>query len=206
MDKQVDKKIYEFFNYSSPGRFASYWYQLSEVLKLKPDSVLEIGAGDKVLANYLQSNTGIKYKSLDLAEDLCPDIVGSVDEIPLSDNEFDLLCAFEVLEHLPFEKFEKSLLEMKRVAKQYVLISLPHWGRHFSVEIRMPFWKKIRWQYKINCWPIKHCFDGQHYWEIGKRDYLLERIKSSIDNTGLEIVNDYVAFEMPYHHFFILKK
>jgi SAM-dependent methyltransferase len=206
MIKQVDKKIYEFFNYSSPGRFASYWYQLSEVLDLKPDSVLEIGAGDKVLGNYLRSNTSINYQSLDLAADLSPDIVGSVDAIPLNDNTFDLVCAFEVLEHLPFEKFEKSLQEMKRVAKQYVLISLPHWGRHFSLEIRLPFWKKIRWQHKINSWPIKHQFNGQHYWEIGKKDYPLERIKNSIRNTGLEIVNDYVPFEMPYHHFFVLKK
>lgn len=206
MEKQVDKKIYDFFNYSSPGRFASYYYQLKEVLSLKPATVLEIGVGDKVFASYLKNNTEIDYKCLDVAEDLGPDILSSADKIPLNENEIDLVCAFEVLEHLPYDMLEASLSEMRRVAGKHVVISLPHWGRHFAIEFRLPFFKKLRWQYKYDASPIEHQFNGQHYWEIGKKGYPLKKIKKSIIKVGFSIEKEYIPYEMPYHHFFILKK
>ena len=206
MEKQVEKNVYEFKKYCQLERWASYWHQINEILKCEPKSVLEIGVGDKVLADYLKNNTDINYKSLDIADDLKPDIIGSVDDILSENNSFDVVCAFEVLEHLPFEKFEKCLSELKRVSKNYVVISLPHWGRHFSFEFRLPFFKKIKWQYKVNLFPINHKFDGQHYWEIGKEGYDLRSIKKKIEKVGFEIVNDYIVFESPYHHFFILRK
>ncbi len=206
-EQQVNRDTYTFDKYCVIERWSSYWHQIKEILALKPDSVLEIGVGDKVLASYLKNNTAIKYSNLDIAQDLQPDIVGSVDDMKnISDNSFDLVCAFEVLEHLPFEKFGQSLNELKRVSKQSIIISLPHWGRHFSLEIRLPLLGKLRFQYKFNLWPIKHVFNGQHYWEIGKADYNLKTIKQAITETGLKINNDYIAFASPYHHFFILEK
>lgn len=206
MNKQVDKKHYNFSKYCHTERFVSYWHQLDEITRLNPDSVLEVGVGDKVIANYLKSNTDIKYSSLDIAEDLNPDIVANIENMDLPDNSFDIVCAFEVLEHLPFEKFSKVLTEMGRVSKKYVLLSLPHWGRHFSLEIRMPFIKKIRWQFKLNLFPIKHNFNGEHYWEIGKAGYQMSTINKSIKQSNLELVKDYISFGSPYHHFFVLKK
>ena len=47
-----------------------------------------------------------------------------VSRLPFEDSEFDLCCAFDVLEHL--EKFHLINNELLRVAKQYVLISLPN--------------------------------------------------------------------------------
>ena len=143
---------------------------------------------------------------MDIAEDLKPDILGSIDDIPFKDDSFDLVCAFEVIEHLPFKKFEKTLEELRRVSNHKVILSLPHWGRHFSLFIRLPFLKKIKTQYKINLYPVKHKFNGQHYWEIGKRGYSLRKIKKIIKSKGFIIKNDYVVFESPYHHFFILEK
>jgi ubiquinone/menaquinone biosynthesis C-methylase UbiE len=206
MEKQVDKKHYGFKKYCFPDRWASYWYQLDEILKLKPQSVLEVGAGDRVIANYLQDNAGIAYTSVDIAADLEPDIVSSVDDLKINDNSFDLVACFEVLEHLPFEKFIKSLQELHRVSKHYVIISLPHWGRHFPLSLRLPGFKRIRLQSKINLWPIKHKFRGQHYWEIGKKNYPIKLIRKHIKQTGFEIIKDYIAFDSPYHHFFVLKK
>jgi SAM-dependent methyltransferase len=205
MGQQVDKMAYRFEKYCPIERWSSYWHQIDLILDLKPESVLEIGAGDKTTASYIKSNTGVEYKIMDIAADLNPDFIGSAEKIDLADNSYDIVCAFQVLEHLPYDSFEKSLREMGRVAKNFVVISLPHWGRHFSIEIRLPFFKKIRWQGKFALFIPEHKFDGQHYWEIGKKGYPLERIKKSIQIAGLEIVKDYISFESPYHHFFILK-
>lgn len=206
MEKQVDKSVYNFKKYCGLDRWSSYWHQLDEVLICEPKSVLEIGVGDKAFGDYIKNNTIIDYKSLDVATDLCPDIVASVENIPVEDNLFDVVCAFEVLEHLLFESFEKSLLEMKRVSNKFIIISLPHWGRHFSIEFRLPFFKKVKFQYKFNLTTIEHKFDGQHYWEIGKKGYPLDLIKEKIKKLDLKIKNDYVCFDSPYHHFFILEK
>ncbi len=206
MNKQVDKNAYNFKKYCDIDRWSSYWHQVDEVLKMKPKTVLEIGAGDKVLANYLKINTDIYYECMDVAEDLSPDVIGSVDEMPLNNNSYDLVCAFEVLEHLPFEKFKKCLSELKRVSVKNVIISLPHWGRHFSIDIRLSYFKRLKYQYKLNLFPIKHKFDGQHYWEIGKKGYSLRKIREAIKLGGFEIIRDYIVFESPYHHFFVLEK
>lgn len=206
MSQQVKKDKYNFSKYCQLERWSSYWHQLDEILKCNPKSVLEIGVGDKVVSSYLKNNTEINYTSVDIAADLRPDNVASVTAMPMRDNEFDLVCAFEVLEHLPFDQFKQALQEMKRVAKKDVILSLPHWGRHFSVEFRLPFFKKLKWQYKCNLFPIKHIFEGQHYWEIGKKGYSLRLVKKTIKQAGFKIEKDYVAFAMPYHHFFMLKK
>lgn len=206
MEKQVDKKAYDFKKYCQPERWASYWHQIDEVLKVNPQSVLEIGVGDKVLANYLKDNTNISYTSADIAEDLHPDVITDIESLSFEDNSFDVACAFEVLEHLPFAKFSQALGELKRVTRNYVIISVPHWGRHFSFDIRMPFLKRLKGQFKFSLKPLKHEFNGQHYWEIGKKDFPVEKIRKEIKKTGLVIVRDYVAFESPYHHFFVLRK
>ncbi len=206
MDKQVDKNKYSFNRYCDMDRWSSYWHQVNEVLLCRPEKVLEIGVGDKVFSGYIKNNTGIEYKSLDIAEDLEPDILGSVENIPQEDGQYDAVCAFEVLEHLPFEKFGLCLLEIGRVSNKYAIISLPHWGRHFSFKIRLPYFKTIKWQFKFSIFPPKHKFNGEHYWEIGKKGYPLDKIIKEIKNSGLEIIKDYIAFESPYHHFFVLKK
>lgn len=206
MKKQVNKTAYNFTKYCTQDRWGSYWHQIYTILQLNPESMLEIGVGDKVAASYIKNNTDIQYTSVDIADDLQPDIISSVEALQLADNSFDVVCAFEVLEHLPFDALSRALQELHRVSKKSVIISLPHWGRHFSIDIRLPLLGRMTWQYKCNLFPIRHRFGGQHYWEIGKRGFPLKKIKAEIVKAGFELATDYVAFNSPYHHFFILKK
>lgn len=199
---QVDKSNYRFSSYSFEGRFVSYYWQLNEVLSLEPTSVLEIGVGDRVFGNFIKGNTTVSYTSVDIAEDLHPDVVGSILELPFADKSFDVTCAFEVLEHLPFEQFDRAVAELCRVARTHVVISIPHFGPMLSFSLKIPFLPHLRVAFKIP-FPKKHVFNGQHYWEAGKRGYPISLIRSKLSTYG-KLVHDFVPFESPYHHFFIL--
>ncbi len=202
--KQVDKAHYAFEKYCYPDRWASYYYQIREIVQTNPRSVLEVGTGDGVVKQYIQHNTDIAYTNLDVAEDLKPDILGSVDAMPVPDESFDVVCAFEVLEHMPFELFEKNVLEMARVAKRYVLISLPHFGPPIKISFKVPFMREFVFAIKVP-FPIQHIFNGEHYWEIGKRGYPLSKIKGILAKHFV-LEKDFVPFENQYHHFFVLRK
>lgn len=204
MDAQTDKQWYTFRKYAGADRFVSYYHQLDAVIALTPKTVLEVGVGDQVFKNYLLANTHIQYESLDVANDLHPTHQGSVDAIPLKDASFDVVCAFEVLEHLPYEKFEKALTELLRVSKKHVVISVPHFGPPIKFLLKIPFLPEIRFAWKFP-YPITHRFNGQHYWELGKKGYPVSRVRTAISKHA-RIIKEFIPFENQYHHFFILEK
>jgi ubiquinone/menaquinone biosynthesis C-methylase UbiE len=202
--KQVNKTHYDFFKYSHTDRWVSYYHQLHEVLKLDPESVLEVGVGDKVFGSFLMNNTKINYTSVDIAEDLDPDVVGSVISLPFENNSFDMVCAFEVLEHLTYENFLKSLSEMSRVSRKCVIISLPHFGPRLQLYMKLPLVPELRLSYKVP-YHKRHEFNGEHYWEIGKKGSSLSKVKRDIKKY-FKISKEFVPFESQYHHFFVLEK
>jgi ubiquinone/menaquinone biosynthesis C-methylase UbiE len=202
---QISKEDgYRFETYGGVSRFASYAYQLREILRLHPTSILEIGAGDAVVGNYIKRQTAIAYTSVDFATDLVPDIVADVRSLPCTYASYDIVCAFEVLEHLPFEDFSVALSELFRVARTHVLISLPHFGPPVQIYIKIPFLSALKFAFKIP-FPRKHTFNGQHYWEIGKQGYRLQTTRAILSTYGT-IINEFVPFENQYHHFFVVKK
>jgi len=202
--KQVNKEHYDFSRYSYPDRWGSYFYQLKEVLDTKPSSILEVGVGDKVFGSFIKNNTDISYKSLDIASDLNPDIVAPITETGLPPESFDVICAFEVLEHIPFDQFETALKEMSRISKKHIIISLPHFAPPIQFLLKIPLLPKICFALKVP-FPKKHIWNGEHYFEIGKKDYPLNRIIESIKKFGT-LEKHFVPFENQYHHFFIIRK
>lgn len=200
---QVDTTHYRFGTYAFEGRFVSYYWQLKEVLAQRPSSILEVGTGDLVFGSFIKSNTSVSYTSVDTAKDLCPDVVGSIVELPFPDKSFDIACAFEVLEHLPFNEFDRAVGELCRVARTHVVISVPHFGPMFSFSLKVPFLPQLRVAFKIP-FPKKHEFNGQHYWELGKRGYPASLIRNKLSAHG-ELVRDFVPFGSSYHHFFVIK-
>lgn len=189
-------------NYEDEARWQSYYCQVREVTDWKPENVLEIGKGSGLVSTILKSR-GIIHSSLDISPEVQPDIVGSVLELPMEDSAYDVTLCAEVLEHLPWEDFSKALSEIKRVTRRGVVLSLPHWGWMFQLRIKIPLLKRLDVFCKLS--GLKsHSQGGDHYWEIGKKNYPLSKIVNEIESAGFSIRKTYMKADAPYHRFFIL--
>lgn len=202
---QVDPSHYG-IKYDSKERLISYWHQIHEVISLGKHNILEIGIGNGFVSDYLDK-MGLKVTTVDIDERLTPDITASVYSLPFADESFELVACYEVLEHLPYESFSLSLQEMYRVSKFYVIISLPDRNRYLSLDIFIPRIGKIKKFYSVPRFrKVKHIFDGEHYWEIGKYNYSLSKVIADINKSGFNIYNSYRIHEFPLHRLFILEK
>jgi len=109
-----------------------------------PESVLDVGCGEGVLTEKFASRIGTgPVVGVDLDDTKLRDewsrrarpnlefrtLTGA--DLPFGDNEFDIACAIEVLEHVPDP--ERTLAEMARVARRHVLVSVP----------REPMWRAL---------------------------------------------------------------
>ena len=203
--KQVSKSHYSFGKYYYPGRWISYWHETDEILAHADiQTVLDIGPGSELLKNILSSfRDDLVYETLDIAEDVNPDHIGGITQIPLSDKSYDAVCAFQVLEHIEFTDVEQALRELKRVSSKYVFISVPHYGPSLELQFKLPLIPRVRLAAKIP-WPKKHVFGGQHYWELGKIGYPPRRLRKLLEK-HFTIVSEYVPFEHQYHRFYVLE-
>jgi len=191
-------------NYDDEKRWMSYFHQVKEVLAFRPESALVVGKGNGLVAQYLKLND-VKVITLDIDESVKSDVIASVIKMPFKDSEFDIVLCAQVLEHLPYTDFDKALIEIRRVAKSGAVISLPHFGPAMRFSFKLPLFPEIKFMIKLP-YPKKHIYKGEHYWEIGKRGYPLKKIKAEIKESGFSIEKDYIVFENPLHHFFVLKK
>ena len=202
--KQVDKSHYEFERYMSKARWNSVWHQLDEVISLKPEKVLEIGPGPGIF-KHTASLFGIKVETLDLDPKLAPDHVGSATALPFADDTYDVVCAFQMLEHLPYENALLAFREMVRVSRRHVVISLPDakivWRYQFYIPKFGTFDKFIP---RPSRGTQQHQFDGEHYWEISKKGYPLARIIRDFSEYAT-LLKTYRAQENTYHRFFIFQ-
>ena len=205
---QVENPNYLTMPYLSRERWISFWYQLMEVMETKPESVLEIGPGPNVVSNVLK-NMRITLITVDIDWRLRPTVGADITRLPFGERTFDCVLAAEVLEHIPFIEVPKALKEMARVSRSVIVITLPHYSRFSpSIAIKIfPFVPRVQKVLPISIFPPTHQFDGQHYWEIGKREYSGNQIRNLLEeNTGFRLTRDYLIEENPYHHVFVLKR
>jgi 2-polyprenyl-3-methyl-5-hydroxy-6-metoxy-1,4-benzoquinol methylase len=105
--------------------------------RAQPTSLLDVGCGEGLLVQRWAQRLGEKrVVGIDLeeesiqagwAERQAPNLeyrVMQADRLPFTANEFDLVSAIEVLEHLPDP--EQTLSEMARCAERHLLVSVPH--------------------------------------------------------------------------------
>lgn len=202
--KQVDSSHYGFSSYMTKGRWASIWHQLHEVHKLAPRTVLEVGPGPGIFKAVALA-FGIYVDTLDIDPDLKPDYVGSATAMPFPDGTYDAVCAFQMLEHFPYEVSLQAFRELVRVSRRNIIISLPDariaWRFLAHVPLLGPRSFLIN---RPRLMAPVHEFDGEHYWEINKRGYPLSRVITDFSKEA-ELLLTYRVSENPYHRFFVFQ-
>jgi len=206
---QTKKTQYFSEQYSSLQRFISFYFQIDSIRNLRPTSVLEIGIGNKVVYNYLK-NSGMKIVGADNNKDLEPDVYVDLTNIPLpfENDAFDCIAAYEVLEHVPFDLFSGILVELNRISKRYVVISLPYIILNTYGFIK-PFSMLPTLYFMIRCCEAfftTKTITLEHDWEMGRRGYSKKNVKETIKKTGLTIKKEFTPFLNPCHYFFVLEK
>jgi 2-polyprenyl-3-methyl-5-hydroxy-6-metoxy-1,4-benzoquinol methylase len=108
---------------------------LEQIKQLKPDSILDVGAGEGFTLEALRKQKlakkleGIEYMddAITLGKKMHPQVTikkGNIYELPYKPNSFDVVICTEVLEHL--DEPNKALEELKRVTKKYIILSVPN--------------------------------------------------------------------------------
>lgn len=107
----------------------------SIVTDLNPQTLLDAGCGEGFVAEiFLSAMPSLQVTGFDMLEDSVKlaqlrnprgtFTVGDIYNTGFEENSFDVVVSFEVLEHL--HQPDKALAELARVAKDYVVLSVPH--------------------------------------------------------------------------------
>jgi 2-polyprenyl-3-methyl-5-hydroxy-6-metoxy-1,4-benzoquinol methylase len=199
---QVEPGHYAFERYDDLERWSSYWYQVRSALRLAPRRVLEIGSGTGVFRSYLR-NVGIEVKAADIDDSRKPDYIADVsrlgETLPAGEH-FDVVAAFQVLEHLPFEELDACLAGIASRGT-HALISLPYHGFQLRLAFAIGALRVSLGGYVP--FPWRKRFDGEHHWELG-RGHSVRRI-SRIFARHFEILERGFVKENPYHYLWVLR-
>jgi hypothetical protein len=200
---QVAPEHYEFERYDDAERWMSYWHQLRAVLAVRPATVLEIGPGSGVFRSYLRA-AGVDGKARDSDATRAGDYVADItklDQVLPPGVMFDAICAFQVLEHLPFGEFETCLANIAARARNDVFVSLPYRG----LRIRFAFWwgdHHFTAGHKFML-PWRHKPIPEHHWELGY-PYTARQITKLIAR-HFEVVSRGFIREITYHYMWQLR-
>ena len=193
-----------------PRRFASTQIQLTSVTDLGDSiqSILEIGPGSGYFSS-IAKNLGYDVKTADIKSRTNPDYLGDFLEVDIPES-FDLVAAFEMLQHLPYEDLPAALEKIAALSSRYVFISVPARVHRFGLSVDIPRllaprrlgldWLRgshtlsMTWEWPRNADPSESIWKGRedywnpHYWEVGRKSYPRSRLLSEIKASGLNVL------------------
>ena len=130
--KEQSKKIFdaqaEHYDEGHDGKFVRVIYDgiIKSALKVKPESILDLGCGNGNILSRLSENSEAELYGIDLSEKMIEEAeerlngkarltIGDAEMLPYKEGSFDLVICNASFHHYPNP--EKALLEIKRVLK-----------------------------------------------------------------------------------------
>ncbi len=213
-EARIDKSHYFDARYLKRERMYSFVEQI-ELIKqcaARDDSLLEIGKGNGFVADFCTRYLGYQVQTVDVNVDLQPDIVDDITAPrKLKEKSADVVVCYEVLEHMPFEKSIRAVEHMARIARKYVLISVPDMRYFISGRFTVFGSGPIFLQKLISTRRFRRArkkFGDDHHWEIGlKTDtvtYSADYVRRTLFQ-NVRLLRDYRDIAVPWHHYFVVK-
>ena len=220
-------KIEEYIDNQKPGKFLNKAHRdsyLQQMLWIKScsgiSSIFEVGPGEGFCATNLRK-LGYQYETLDKFKvaNFEPDYNQSFTNFSADDHpkKYDMACAFQVVEHFPYEKFKENILKLAKISKRYVFISIPYSCYGFSFNVSFTFNQKsyfrkigfyiptLKKNRKYREEYMKRYPWAVHYWEIGRKQFPLKKILKDIDELKLKVIRKSHG-ENPYHYYILCEK
>lgn len=211
-ETQQQKKDYEKYlvpNWEDEQIFSMYYKQIELVKEysLLWYNILEIGPWSWFVSDYLKK-IWYNIDTFDYFEKFNPTYCWDIREINnIVEKKYDLIICFDVLEHIPFIDFEKTLQKLAIISND-IIIWLPRPSFNlFRFIFRLPYFKKI---YKISInislfWK-EHIYDWAHHWEVWKKWYSIKIITKIFKKVFDKVVFKWHPFLFENEVYFYLKK
>ncbi|GBE30037.1 MAG TPA: hypothetical protein ENH10_04520 [Bacteroidetes bacterium] len=197
----------------------SYYLQMKTIKDLKIKHVLEIGPGESFIPKYMKS-IGIQYDTLDIVPSTNPTYLSRLEDADPSmiRKRYGAVCAFQVLEHSPYDRFSSNLAKMAALSRNYIVISIPYSCFGFRLSFKTFRGQGKRSKYELSRYFPKNLPNRKyrpeyikefpwacHYWELGREGFPLSRIKNDIISQRLRIIDTFHS-DNPFHFFIIAQK
>lgn len=149
------------------------------------ETKLNLGSGDSKFDGYISVD---KYdKAADVQADIC--------DLPYEDNSVDAIVAYQVIEHIPYNKTEDMFREMHRVLKPHcsAIVECPD-IEYIAQDIAMTgdidhIWMVSIWGEYYRPWDkdrYENCTD--HEGSKHKTGFTLKKLKRICEPIGFEVI------------------
>jgi methyltransferase family protein len=196
----------------------SYFHQVNEILRIAApgDRILEVGPGNYFTTDVLR-RLGFQVVTVDMDPAAGADMTADLRDLSLEEESFDVICCFQVLEHIPFADFGKILARLGAASRRYCLLSLPEPGIELGVMLRIPpGWLPRRFRRLGDGIPLfmkvsrSRPMDPrpwpQHQWAVGRRNFSRATVEGEIERAGFRIVRKFNAPQAMYFLFYVLER
>lgn len=103
--------------------------RISELIPDDVKTILDVGCGNGIITNLLAEKwdvTGLDSSREALEHVKTEKVLSSATDLPFDDKSYDLVLSSEMLEHLNDSDLAQAIAEIVRVARKYVLITVPN--------------------------------------------------------------------------------
>lgn len=205
-ERVLPKERYETEGYFNEKQWASYLFVIRAVIRNVPkgEKILEIGAGGGYVAMLL-AKIGYTVETYDVNPNLEPTKVVDISSDAFSAEDIEkygcVICT-EVLEHIPFDKFEICIQNIHRLSRKWVFLTIP--DAYEKQQIRFSLGRRTLRSPIFRTYVRKELV-SIHFWELNHRpECSYEKVR--------EILRKYFDIEQEcdipsnyYHHYYKLK-